>query len=346
MIERVTAETLFRVVCMKALVVGLGSIGRRHLANLKLIDPTIHITVWHQHSRRQEPEEIPPGADSVVYRLDDALAVQPDIALIAGPAVSHIQTALDLAQHGIHLFVEKPLSHTLDGVDALLDLCDRRALVLMVGYNFRFYPPLQVMRQALAAGQIGRIVGFRAEVGQYLPDWRVNSDYRRSVSARRDLGGGVVLELSHELDYARWLVGEVRAVSAQIGRTSDLEIDVEDTAEIILQFSNAAIGSVHMDMVQRSATRTCRVIGTEGTMTWDGLGHRVRLYSAATGTWSDLFLAESLDRNEMYVSELRHFLACVSGDTLPVVSGEDAKRVLQIALAAKQSSAEQRVIEI
>jgi len=202
------------------------------------------------------------------------------------------------------------------------------------------------MRQALIEGRIGRPIAVRAKAGQYLPKWRPGSDYRQSVSARHELGGGVVLELSHELDYVRWLVGEIKAVSAQVGHLSDLEIDVEDTAEIILQFSNGTIGSIHLDMVDRATTRTCRIIGTGGTLTWDGACHLVRLFSAVTNTWLDLHPVETIDRNEMYIAELRHFLDCVRGNDIPIVSGDDGRRVLEIALAVKQSSQEQRVVEL
>ena len=331
---------------MRVLVAGLGGIGRRHLANLRLIESAAHITIWHQHSKPEDAAETSSLADCVVYSLEDALDTKPDVALITNPASLHIETGLAFAQRGAHLFIEKPLSNTLDGVDELLDLCCQRALVLMVGYNFRFYRPLQVMRQALQEGRIGCKIALRAEAGQYLLEWRPGSDYRQSVSARRDLGGGAVLELSHELHYVRWLVGEVKTVSAQVGHLSDLEIDVEDTAEIILQFRNGAIGSVHLDMVDRATTRTCRIIGTEGTLTWDGMSHRVQLFSAATDTWSDLHPAKAIDRNEVYVEELRHFLDCVRGNEVPIVSGDDGRRVLEIALAAKQSSRAQRVVEV
>jgi predicted dehydrogenase len=331
---------------MRALIASLGSIGRRHLANLRLIEPDTHITVWHQHSNHSGNTESLFPADCVVYRLEDALGTQPDVALITCPASRHIETGLALVEHGIHLFIEKPLSNTLSGVDRLLSLCHRHSLVLMVGYNFRFYLPMQIMRQALLQGQIGRVLSARAEVGQYLPDWRPGSDYRQSVSARSELGGGVLLELSHELDYVRWLVGEVETVSAHIGHLSNLETDVEDMAEIILQFDRGAIGSVHLDMTQRVATRTCRIIGTEGTLVWDGMSHQVRLFSVVTNTWTDLYPAQVIDRNDMYIAELRHFLDCARGDTTPSVTGEDGRRVLQIALAAKQSSIEQRVVKL
>lgn len=329
---------------MRALLVGLGSIGSRHLANLKLIDPSGFVVVWRRRTPERSAGERPIAADRVVYTLEDALDTSPEVALITSPATQHIETALALARQGVHLFIEKPLSHSLEGVDELLNECRRRGLVLTVGYNFRFYPPLQAMRQALLDGRIGRPVTLRAEAGQYLPDWRPGRDYRQTVSARSDLGGGAVLELSHELDLARWLLGEVVAVSAHLARLSDLEIDVEDTAEILLQFANGAIGNVHLDMVQRVATRTCRIIGTEGTLTWDWTTHQVRLFSAQAGGWTELHPAQELDRNVMYIAELRHFLDCVIGQQTPAVTGEDGRRVLEIALAAKRAAAEGRTV--
>jgi predicted dehydrogenase len=257
---------------LKVLIVGLGSIGLRHLANLRQLQTDAHITVCRTHSQSRN---IPPEADSVVFNLDCALASKPTAAIVATPSAFHIATALDLAQEGTHLFIEKPLSHNLDGVDELLELCRRRHLVLFVGYVLRFQRSLQLLRSALQEGKIGRILSLRAEAGQFLPEWRPGSDYRKGVSGRRDLGGGAVLELSHELDYVPWLVGDVQSVSAQIGQLGDLEIDVEDMAEIVLRFRNGAIGSVHLDMLQRPATRTCRIVGTDGTVVWDGLSHRV-----------------------------------------------------------------------
>jgi predicted dehydrogenase len=329
---------------MRAVIVGLGSIGKRHLANLELIESVSHVTICHQRASRSA--EIPSTRYSSVDRLEDALKTKPDIALITGPASLHVEAALSCARQGVHLFVEKPLSNDLRGVDELIETCHRRNLVLMVGYNLRFFRPLQVMREALIEGRIGRPLMIQSEVGQYLPEWRPDSDYRQSVSARRDLGGGVVLELSHELDYARWLLGEVKSVSAQTDHVSDLEIDVEDVADIILQFHSGAQGSIHLDMIRRPATRTCRIHGTKGTLTWDGISHQTQLFSSETNCWIDLHPATSIDRNDMYVAELRHFIECVGNNSSPLVGGEDGLRALQIALAAKQSSSEGRVIEL
>ena len=331
---------------MHILVVGLGSIGRRHVRNLKRIEPSAEITAWRRIGPDQSLGDSGPLVDRVVYSLEEALSTRPDAALVTNPAPMHVETGLALAHEGIHLFIEKPISNTLDGVNSLMELCRARGLALMVGYNFRFYSPLQAVRRALDVGSIGRLVSLRAEVGQYLPDWRPGSDYRQGVSANAHLGGGALLEQSHELDYARWLAGEVEAVSAQAGHLSDLDMDVEDTAEVLLRFSNGAFGSVHLDMVQKSMTRTCRIIGTEGTLTWDWSSHRARLFTGATGTWTELCDGQGIDSNDMYLDEMRHFLDCVRGYASPMVGGEDGLRALEIALAARRSSEEGHAVEI
>ncbi len=332
---------------MSALIVGLGSIGRRHLSNLTQLEPDLNVTVWHQHSSPNDH-----AADYAarpvhhVFNVRDALKAKPRFALITGPASVHVETALELAGRDIHLLIEKPLSNRLEGIDLLVALCREKKCALLVGYNYRFYPPLQAMRQAIDDGRIGRVLSVRAEVGQYLADWRPGVDYRQTVSARSELGGGALLELSHEIDYVRWLAGEITEVSARIGHVSDLELDVEDTAEITLAFASGAIGSIHLDMVQRAPTRTCKVIGTTGTLIWDGIRHHVRLYSSETSQWADVSAPSVRDRNESYRAELRHFLDCVAGKATPAVTGEEGRRVLQIVLAARRSAMDCRVVTV
>jgi predicted dehydrogenase len=330
---------------MKVLIAGFGSIGSRHLKNMFAIDRQCNVVIWHQRSKPTAVIDDLSSTVQRVYSLQEALDVRPDAALITGPASTHIDTGLALAENDIHLFIEKPLSNRIDGVDNFVNECRARGLVLMVGYNFRFYKPMLTIEKALQQQKIGRVLSVRAEAGQYLPDWRPARDYRQTVSARRNLGGGVLLELSHEFDYLVWLLGDVETVWAHADRLSDLDVDVEDIAEVILQFRSGAVGSLHLDMVQRTATRTCRIIGTEGTITWDWDTHRVRMYSAVMDNWTDLRPAERIDPNDMYLAELKHFFGCVAGRATPVVDGEAGRRVLQIALAARRSSKEKRAVK-
>ena len=323
---------------MKILVVSLGSIGRKHIQNLRKIDPTIEICVWRHSSSEAKIGEIVQHVDKVVYSEELALDWKPEIALLTCPASLHVDVGLRLAVQGIHLFIEKPLSNSLNGIDELIERCSKRSLVLMVGYNFRFYQPLRVVKEAIDNGYVGRILYFRAEVGQYLPDWRPEKDYRATVSSQRKLGGGALLELSHELDYSNWLIGDIKSVYASLTHLSDLEIDVEDNAEVIVEFKNGVIGSIHMDMVQRVPRRGCTIIGSEGTLVWNWADHSVKLYSANNQEGRNLFEGASYDRNSMYIEEMQHFLDCVTKSQIPIIDGEAGRRVVKTILAAKVSA--------
>jgi predicted dehydrogenase len=307
------------------------------LFNVRRLLPDADITVW-RHANPTAVRKVPDEADRIVYDLEQALSTRPQIAIIASPAPFHVRTALELASAGIHLLIEKPLSDSLDGVDDLIHEAESKGVVLMVGYHLRFSPSLNCIRGAITDGAIGTVLSLRAEVGQFLPDWRPGTDYRSGVSARSEMGGGVILELSHELDYVRWLGGEIRSVQAETGHLAGLEIDVEDVAEIVVRFDSGAIGSIHLDMFQRIATRTCRVVGSEGSVEWDGLRGVARLFSATTGGWADLYGPSGAELNEMYLSEVGHFIQCAQdGGEIPV-DGAGGRRIVELALAIKGSA--------
>jgi predicted dehydrogenase len=317
------------------LVVGAGAIAQRHIAVLRRPVPGARFTVWRQR-------KLPCGEGvAVVHRLADALAAKPAAAIIASPASDHLSTAMALAEAGIDLLVEKPLAATLDGVDALLRRCATQGVVLQVGYCLRFSPGFAALARLLGEGAIGRTLHLRATVGQYLPDWRPGRDYRTSVSAQAALGGGAVLELSHEFDYVRALLGAPKAVTARTWRSGTIEIDAEDCADIIVDFAGGAMASIHLDMLSRPAERRCRVIGTDGAIEWDLIAGTARLFRAASGAWEELDIAAPED---MYTRQMRDFLDCIATRREPAVSGQDGRESLALALAAKRAAAERRTV--
>lgn len=322
---------------MRYLIVSLGSIGRRHLHNLRMLRPDAHIAVLRQHTT-VENGAVPEGADQQFTTLEQALAFKPDAAIIASPATTHLCMALPLARAGIHLLIEKPLADRPDGLDALVAHCKNHALVLMTGYNLRFSPSLREIRRLIESGTIGHVLGVRAEVGQYLPEWRPASDYRQTVSAQRALGGGALLELSHEFDYLYWLFGSPVRVTARGGHYSRLEIDVEDMVEITLEYqSPARLVNIHLDFVQRAPIRRCRFIGDAGTLLWDGLTDRIECFKAEVGKWETFDQFVLPDRNQMYLDELEHFFRCIEYGEIPLVDGAQGQAVLAIAHAARTS---------
>lgn len=324
-------------------VVGCGSIGQRHIRNLLALGVRRIIAVDPRQERRDAVSA--EFKIEAVDALDRAWAASPDAALIATPTSLHVPLALEAAQHHCHLFIEKPLSDRLDAlVDRLLATVRDHHLVTLVGCNLRFHPGLVKVKQLLDEGAIGRIVAARVEVGQYLPDWHPWEDYRQGYSARRELGGGVILDAIHELDYIQWLLGEVREVSCFAGRLSRLEIDTEDTAAILLRFAGGTIGEVHLDYVQRAYSRACHLIGEEGTIRWDYTAGEVRCFLATTGTWQTYPNLAGWGPNQMYLEEMRHFLRCLAGEQQPLVDVAEGARVLALAVAAKTAAETGQVV--
>lgn len=328
----------------RLLIVGHGSIGKRHLRIVRETLPRADIRVL----RHQPCAEIPEFADGCFSTLAQACAFEPQAAVIANPAPFHLDTALALASVGCHLLVEKPLAHAASDVESLMSLVRARKLILQVGYNLRFLPSLERFRDRIFAGTgIGQVLSVRSEIGQYLPSWRVDVDYRQTVSARQALGGGVLLELSHELDYLRWIFGEVAWVSAWIGRQSMLEIDVEDTAHLTMGFvpdaaGRAPVAALSLDFIRHDTTRHCTVIGESGSLRWNGLTGEVEECPAGSGEWRQVF-HHPHQRDDSYHAQWQQFLTSIETGAVPRVCGEDGMAVLAIAEAARASSAAQGV---
>lgn len=322
----------------RVLIVGLGSIGWRHLHLARELLPHADIRVL----RHQKCLVVPEYANGCFSHIKEALSFVPEIAVIAGPATFHVDAAQPLAAAGVHLLVEKPLSASLDGVPLLLKTCREQGTVLLTGYNLRFMPSLQRFRDLLNDNMIGKVLSVRCEIGQYLPSWRPDTDYRQSVSARRELGGGALLELSHELDYLRWIFGEIEWVKATLCRQSGLEIDVEDSVHLILGFvsdeeGGRLVGTANLDFIRHDTTRLCTAIGENGTLRWNGLACTVERFVPGGKEWQELFRHQH-QRDDSYLAEWRHFLACINGKESPLIGGEEGLKVLQIIEAARQSS--------
>jgi predicted dehydrogenase len=292
--------------------------------------------------RHQKFTVVPEDASGCFSSIEEAIAFSAQIAIVANPATFHIKVAVRLAIAGAHLLIEKPLSSSLDGVKYLLETCRQLERVLLIGYNLRFFPSLQRFRELINKKLIGKVLSVRCDIGQYLPSWRPETNYRQSVSAQRLLGGGALLELSHEIDYLSWIFGQVDWVKATLCRQSNLEIDVEDTAHLTLGFEPGLdglqlIASVNLDFIRHDTTRICVAIGEKGSLRWNGLTGVVDYFEAGATEWREL-LRHHQQRDDSYLAEWRHFLACVAGQKVPLITGEDGLRVLQIIESVRLAS--------
>jgi predicted dehydrogenase len=317
----------------RALVVGIGSIGRRHLRLLREALPAADIRVL----RHTEASETVEHADGCFHQLEEACNFAPELAVIANPSSLHVSTARPLAEVGAHLLIEKPISDTSVGIADLMAFCANRSQVLHVGYNLRFLECVRFFRDAIFDGRIGEVHTVRSEVGQFLPGWRPGSDYRKTVSAKKELGGGVLLELSHDLDILRWIFGEVEWLSAWTGRIGKLEINVEDSVMLQMSFISGPIAQLGMDFLRHDTSRRCTAIGEHGTLHWDAIEGTVKHYHPNKGSWTTLYSQQPI-RDLTYQVQLEAFLNAIKGASSPIAAkGADGLAVVDMIEAVRLS---------
>jgi predicted dehydrogenase len=344
---------------MKILMVGLGGIGQRHLRNLRAIlgnDVEILayrvrklsrvITPTLQVDTERDVERV--YGVRVFAELEAALAEKPDVAFICNPSSLHIPVALACVRASCDLFIEKPLSGDLAGIPELQKLVETQGRIVMIGYQLRFHPCFLRLQEIVRSGVLGNLLAVRATVGEYLPGWHRYEDYRQGYAARADLGGGVILSQIHEFDYLYALFGKAKRLFSIGGHWSNLEIDVEDAASTLMQceFSGRPL-PVHLqqDYLQRPLSRQCEVIGDTGKAILDFPTLSVTLYDAE-GALADQFTCPQLDRNQLFLDEIGNFLDCVKTRCKPTVDLREGTWSLQLALAAKESIATGRVVEL
>jgi predicted dehydrogenase len=282
---------------------------------------------------------------SVETDLAAALAHQPDAVIVSNPTSLHLDVAIPAAEAGCHLFLEKPVSHSMENIEELKAAVKRGGGNVLVGFQFRYHPGLRQLANLLDGKVIGRPLSVRAHWGEYLPGWHPWEDYKKGYSAREDLGGGVTLTLSHPLDYLRWLIGDVSDLWAFTGNKSDLNLQVDDVAEIGLRFESGALGTVHLNYIQRPPSHRLEIVGTLGTLRWNNEDGAVHVYRAATQEWELFAAPNDLDRNTLFLDQMAHFIDVIRGDK-PVCTLGDGIRTLELALAAHESALQGKVIKI
>lgn len=325
------------------LVIGLGSIGKRPLRNLAALGIE-NITVLRRNKEFPTADDLP--RFEIETDLAQALRKKPAAAIIASPTAWHIQHALAAAAAGCHILMEKPISHSMDGVNELLKMVKQEGLVFQTAFQFRFHPVLREIKQLIDQNRIGKILSAQVHWGEYLPLWHPWEDYRQSYAARQDMGGGVVLTLCHPYDYLRWLVGEVTRLSAVVDKLSDLEIDTEDTALITLRFHNDAIGSIYLDYNEKPPQHSLMIIGQSGKILWDNRDGIATIYYDDGKSAQSLSPPRGLERNDLFINELAHFIECIQTRQEPACTLADGIAALEMALAIKKSAAEKREINL
>ncbi len=343
---------------MKYLFIGLGSIGQRHLRNLirhiSIYDEIFAYRVRKEQSVFDDKLQIIDGEKLdekynifTFDNLDDAFDAGPNAVFICNPTSMHMEVMLESARRGIPFFVEKPVSDSLESVDELMELCRTNRVISYVGYQQRCNPIVIMTKKMLDEGKLGNVISIYAEIGERVTEWHKYEDYRRMYACRKEMGGGVVLSQIHELDYLYWFLGMPISVYAIGGKMSDFDLDVEDTADILMKYhikGRAVNVCVHEDYVQNPPSRRCKIIGTCGQIEFDLLNNTFKEYNSA----GNLLVNEvfTQDRNDLFDKEMIEFLECIKKEHHSSVPLETGLMSLEIALAIKKSIDEDRVVEL
>ena len=319
---------------MKILIAGFGSIGRRHFRNLLTLGEKDFLFLRSGRSTLVDCEiaQYPVETD-----IDSALSHRPDAVIIANPTALHLDVAIPAAEAGCHIFLEKPISNSSERVEILEKALQRGGGNVFVGFQFRFHPGLIKIKKLLSQKILGKPLSIRAHWGEYLPGWHPWEDYREGYSARKDLGGGVVLTLCHPLDYLRWLLGEVDTLWAVLGKDSNLDLEVEDSAEIGLVFHQGVVGSVHLNYNQRPPAHHLELVCSKGTIKWDNENGVVYVYYAQSESWEYYPPPPGFVRNDLFLSEMEHFLKVARGEAKSVCDYSDGIKSLFLTLAVYES---------
>jgi len=327
---------------MRFLIAGFGSIGRRHFRNLISLGYD-DIILYRSNKSTLDTDEI--RGFVVETDLEKALAHKPDALIISNPTAYHLGVAIPAALQGCHLFFEKPISDSLDRISELRKALEIGGGKAMTGFQYRFHPGLQQTKNWIDDGFIGNVVAARAHWGEYLPGWHPWEDHRKSYSARKDLGGGVILTLCHPIDYLRWMFGEIHSVWSSHSSIEHLQIDSEGTADISLLFKNI-IGHVHLNYIQRPGKHVLEIIGDSGTITWDNKDGVARCYTAKEEKWHEFTSAPEFERNTLFIDEMQNFIEFINGKEEPMCTLEDGIRIQEIISAIYQSQIEKRRIDL
>ncbi|MBP9853709.1 MAG: Gfo/Idh/MocA family oxidoreductase [Candidatus Omnitrophica bacterium] len=323
---------------MKLLVIGGGSIGKRCMRNLISIGiQKENITVVETRADRQQEIRETIGIQNFYTDLDKALKAEKYYAgFICAPTHLHIPIGIKLAQNGVHMLMEKPLAHNLDGIEALKTAVEENQIVVAMAYIFRYHPGIQKVKELLDAGAIGKVITIRGEFSEYLPDWHPWEDYRSFYMAKKSTGGGSILDQCHIMDLTHYLIGEFDSVFAVNTKLSSLEIEADDIAEMIVTFKNGVVGSIHTDIFGRDHKKYLEIKGEEGNLYWDFYANEVQHYEAKTKC-KHFYRKFPTDFNLCYIQELKNFLAACEGKEEPKANLQVGIETMELILSAEKS---------
>jgi len=336
---------------MKILIVGCGSIGRRHAKNLKELGAEVIGTDTSSESRKWIEENL---EIKTFDNLEVGLKDRPDAVFVCTPPSSHIKIAEKAIKTGAHVFIEKPISDSLAGIEELEKLAKTEGKVVQIGYNLRYIPGLAKIKEMIETEEYGKALSARVIFAQSLPYWRPEIDYTKGYTGKKEHGGGIILEASHELDYICWLLGTPIRLSCFARKVSSLKVNTEDTADIIVDFEGGPVANIHLDFIRQNYTRNCEIVCEKATIGWE-LGWKASTSDVKLWTFDpknpekikcEKIFSAPWEVNEMYKEEVKAFIKSIKEKTEPSPGIRDARLALDLVFKSLESSEKGKVMKI
>lgn len=330
---------------MNFIILGCGSIGKRHIKNLLSIgiDPQNINAVDTREDRLKEVNDL--GIQKLFTEIPNNSLDSIDAGIVCSPTSMHIDQSILLASHNINLLIEKPVCSNLNGIDELMNIIKKNNLVAMIAYIFRFTDAAKIIKQLLDEKKIGKLIYFRGEFSEYLPDWHPYEDYRSFYMSEKKLGGGSILDQCHIMDLAHFFCGNFKSVMAFNSKISSLEVNADDIAEMIIQLENNILASIHTDIFGREHKKSLEIKGEFGNINWDFYQKSVSIYNSETKE-SNKFENLDKDFNNCYIKEMRHFINCCGGKEKSISPLEDGIDTMKLIIAAENSHQKKMLIDV
>lgn len=292
----------------KAIIIGCGSIGQRHIRNLRHIGIK---TIFALRTRKGHHQDLP--SDLGVIELNnwnDVLKEKPEIAIISNPTSLHLETAKKLIPFVKGILIEKPLSNSLKGVDQFVNLVNKNNSVIFMGHNLMFHPIIESIKNFIFLNNLGRIINMQCQVGHWLPDWHPYEDFKNSYSAKKKLGGGVALTLIHEIHLAIEFAGKPLEVFGMKSNSSLLEIDkkIDVISDIMIRHNSGCISQIHLDYIQNPSHRSGLITFEKGWISYDFNNKNAIAQKSNNKLPFELWSDKNYNSNEMYLNQLKCFI--------------------------------------
>ena len=293
-----------------AAVIGCGSIGQRHARNLRALGID---QVFALRSGQRKDHELDGSLGIIeVNGWDDLFDNDVDVAIVSNPTSLHVDTINRCLPHVRGIFIEKPLSHSLAGIEQLLADISERKVTSFVGYNLQFHAVIRRIQEFLNDDSVGNPLVFQCQVGQWIEDWHPGRNYKDAYYARQDLGGGALLSLIHEVHMATEFFGPAERVSCILPKSDLLTLDVDTIADLMIGHVNGSVSQIHLDLIQRPPHRQGVVSCERASIAYDLIRQSVASMKADSTNFksNEPIPANSLEQS--YIDEMRTFLDFVS----------------------------------